>query len=391
MPSPTKTFDETSDKTVERPSIPRNSQSPRGWADDALTRWLLAGVIGYAVVRGLFEAAIRPFWYDELCTWAIVRQGSVSAMWRALSHAVDSQPPPYYWVERLSSFLTNNEQVSFRIPSILGFSCVIFCLYSFIRKKSGGTVALACAMIPLFTLLFDPYSVEARPYSLMVACVSIALVCYQHAPSGRWMILMGASFALAESFHYYSVISLTPFIAAEAVVAIGARRIRWSVWLAFSCALPPLLLFWPLLSRFKAYYGAHFWAMPSLEGAESSYGSFLNTTTTWGLILLFAALLGVMGKVATAGAKGSASCGCRFALRTGSSDRISCSASHGFCHRAFCSRRNDSKVRIPHVNRLSFGGRLRASTDKAKRRRFTGYPGSVFRLRDPRKTILVFV
>jgi hypothetical protein len=299
MPPPIKTFDKTldepSDKISERRSTPRSSQSPGGLVSDALATWLLVGVIGYAVVRGLFEAATRPFWYDELCTWVIVRQGSVSAMWRALSHAVDSQPPPYYLIERLSSALTNNELISFRIPSILGFSCVIFCLYSFIRKKSGGTVALACATIPLFTLLFDPYSVEARPYSLMVACISIALVCYQHAPSVRWMILMGASFALAESFHYYSVISLIPFIAAEAVFAISARRIRWAVWLAFSCALPPLILFWPLLSRFRDYYGAHFWAMPSLESAESSYGSFLNTTTTWGLILLFAALLAVMG------------------------------------------------------------------------------------------------
>ncbi len=262
---------------------------------DTLTRWLLVGVIGYAVVRGFFEAKTRPFWFDELCTWAVVRQGSLSAMWRALSHAVDGAPPAYHLIVHLTSFLTNNEHISYRIPSILGFSCVIFCLYSYIRKKSGGTVALACSMIPLFTLLFDPYSVEARPYSLMVACISIALVCYQHAPSARWMILMGASFALAESFHYYSIISFIPFIAAETVFALSARRIRWSVWLAFSCALPPLILFWPLLSRFRDYYGAHFWSVNSLENAKSSYGWYLNTTTTWGLILLVAALLAVTG------------------------------------------------------------------------------------------------
>lgn len=283
MPSPIKTFDETS------------SQTASGLTTDILAKWLLAAVIIYAAVRGLCEAAIKPLWFDELCTWVIVRQGSFSAMWRALARGVDGQPPTYYLIERLASLLTKNEHVSFRIPSILGFSCVIFCLYSFIRKKSGDTVALACVMIPLFTVLFDLYSVEARPYSLMLASISIALVCYQHAPSVRWMILLGLSFALAESLHYYSVISLIPFVAAEAVFAISWRRIRWSVWLAFSCALLPLFFFWPLLSQFRDYYSAHFWAKPTLEVAESSYGYFLNTNSAWGLILLAAALLAVMG------------------------------------------------------------------------------------------------
>jgi 4-amino-4-deoxy-L-arabinose transferase-like glycosyltransferase len=288
------------------PIITTDKTSGRGLATETLTRWLLAGVIVYAVVRGLFEAATRPFWFDELCTWAVVRQGSFSGMWRALSHAVDGAPPAYHLIVRLASVLTNNEHISYRIPSILGFACATFCLYSFIRKKSGGIVALACAMIPLFTLLFDPYSVEARPYSMMVACISIALVCYQRAPSVRWMILMGASFALAEAFHYYSVFSLIPFIAAEAVFALNARQIRWPVWLAFSCALPPLLLFWPLLSSFRNYYGAHFWAMPSLESAKSSYGYYFSVTTTWGLILLVVALLAVMGTLLLRARKESA-------------------------------------------------------------------------------------
>jgi hypothetical protein len=278
MPPPIKTSDETS-----------------GIISDTPTQWLLAAVIAYAVVRDLFQAATRPFWYDELCTWIIVKQGSVSAVWRALSHAVDSQPPPYYLIERLASLLTNNEHISFRIPSILGFSCVTFCLYSFVRKKSGGAVALACAMIPLFTVLFDPYSVEARPYCLMVACISIALVCYQHAPSIRWMILMGATFAVGESFHYYSVISVIPFVVTETVFALSARRIRWSVWLAFSCVLPPLIFFWPLLSGFKNYYGAHIWGLPTLETAEGSYGWYFNKPPTWGLILLVVVLIAVIG------------------------------------------------------------------------------------------------
>lgn len=295
MPPPIKSFDADFDATSEHRSVQQSSPLPADLPVDVLAKWLLAGVILYAVVRGLFAAATKPFWYDELCTLIIVKQGSISAMWHALSHGADGQPLPYYLVERLAWAVTNNQHISFRIPSILGFSCVIFCLYSFVRKKNGGTVALACAMIPLFTVLFDTYAVEARPYSLMVACISVALVCYQHAPSVRWMILMGASFALAQSFHYYSVISFIPFVAAELVFALGARRIRWAVWLAFSCGLLPLILFWPLLSQFRSSHGAHFWAVPSLESAKSGYGWYFNTSGFWGLVLLVAAMLAVLG------------------------------------------------------------------------------------------------
>lgn len=259
---------------------------------EKLVPWALAILICYAAVRNVFEALTKPLWYDEICTWVIVHQPGVFRMWDALAHAVDGQPPGYYFLERLASVFVANEQVSFRIPSILGLSAVILCLFLFVKLRSNSLTAFICAALPLFTVLFDPYAVEARPYSVVVACIAFALVCYQRAPAVPWMILMGVSFALAQAFHYYAIVSFFPFIASEFVLSVRRRKLRWSVWLAFSCGLLPLAGFWSLLSKFRAYYGSHYWAVPSLDGAKSSYGWFFNQSQAWGLLLAgFTAIL----------------------------------------------------------------------------------------------------
>jgi hypothetical protein len=72
--------------------------------------------------------------------------------------------------------------------------------------------------------------------------------------------LDGSQLATAQALHYYAVFAVVPFFIAEAVLVLQARRLRVVVWLALACGPVPLLVFWPLLSKFKAYYGAHIWA-----------------------------------------------------------------------------------------------------------------------------------
>src|SRR5262249_2186404 len=40
----------------------------------------------------------------------------------------------------------------------------------------------------------------------------------------------------------------------------------------FAAPLIPLAAFWPIISRFKAVYSAHFWSKPSLLGTVGTYG-----------------------------------------------------------------------------------------------------------------------
>ena len=256
----------------------------------------LALLIAYVIARSVVGALSKPFWFDELCTWIIARQPGVKGIWSALERAADGQPPLYYLVEREASKLAGNELLSFRLPSIFAFCAAIVLIFLFVRKRSGSSCALICAAIPFLTLVYDPYAIEARPYALIIALVSLALVCYQHAPALPWVILMGTSFVLAQALHYYAVFTVVPFAAAEVALSLKSRKLRFGVWLAFACTLIPLALFFPLLWRQKLYYGEHFWAIPTWTKAAGFYGWSINYYTHRSLIptILLVACLGAI-------------------------------------------------------------------------------------------------
>ena len=276
----------------DRPSVHGNAFL--GLDEEKLANRGLAILIVYAVVRSLVAAASKPFWYDEMCTWIVVHQPSVRAIWDALKHAADSQGPAFYLIERTFSAIVPNEEIALRLPSIFGYCCITICVFIFVRRRAGGAYALICSLIPFTTVLFETYAVEARSYSLVIACIAAALVCYQRASSWGWAVMMGMCLALAESLHYYAVFALVPIGLAEVSRLLRAREIRIGVWLALLCGVAPLAVFWPLLSRLREYYGAHFWARPSLFTAAAMYGAFFELKTRWGIGVAAVLVLGVL-------------------------------------------------------------------------------------------------
>jgi Dolichyl-phosphate-mannose-protein mannosyltransferase len=287
----------TPEEASYRAPVSISSASPFALDVEKISAYLLAIFISYAFVRNLFQAATKALWYDELCTLIISRQERISTIFNALRHGADGQPPLYYLAERFVAAFVANENIALRLPSVLGFSCVLFCLFELIREKRGNAIALFCASIPLLTVAYGTYATEARPYSLVLACISLALICYQRTPALRWTILLGVSLALAESFHYYAVLAFLPFIAGEMALLLFGRKFRWGVWLALASGLLPLAIFWPMLAMLRNLYSAHVWAKPTLETAESSYAYFFHTTFSHGVAFLIVATLAVLGKL----------------------------------------------------------------------------------------------
>lgn len=265
---------------------------------DRFANRTLVIMLVYALIRGLVGAATRPFWYDEVCTWIVARQPTISGIWNALAHGADGQAPGFYLIERLSAALIRNEEVALRLPLILGFLCVTICVFVFTRRRAGPAIALVCASIPFATLLFNWYAIEARPYSLAVACIALALVAYQRAPSAGWMVVMAVALAASPALNYYSLFAFAPFGLAELDVFLTRRQIRWSVWIALGCGVAPMAFFWPLLANFKHLYGEHFWARASLSGLIHIYGTFFLTSPPMGAAIAAAALLGLLALIA---------------------------------------------------------------------------------------------
>jgi hypothetical protein len=239
-----------------------------------LTWGLMACLVVYAIVRSVAAAAGKPFWYDELLTLAVSSLSGWEARLTALKLPLDGQPPLFYSIEHLLRGLLQNEQVAMRLPSILALPCTLVCIFVYVRRRRGEVLAFFCALLLLITSLFQTYAVEARPYSMVAACIAFALVCYQRTPTPLWTALFAMSLALAESLHYLSVVAMVPFGLAEAILLLRTRRNRWPVWGALVTGTVPLLLQWKLLAINKAYYGPHFWAHFRFSELPRTYGEF---------------------------------------------------------------------------------------------------------------------
>ena len=227
--------------------------------------------IAYTAVRNVLAAASRPFWFDELCTVIVAGQPSLAKMWYALRHAEDSSPLLYVFVAHICAAFVPNAEIAYRLPSILGFACVLWCLFVFVRTRCGSAIAFVCALLPTLTELYSRYAIEARSYELVVACVAIALVCYQRSEHPRWVVALAASLFAAGAFHYYGFFTLVPFICAEGVNATRTH-IRWRVWCAILSGFVPVMGAYPLLRQIKNFYGAHFWGQATWSVVWNMYG-----------------------------------------------------------------------------------------------------------------------
>jgi hypothetical protein len=262
-----------------------------------VTWGLLALLVLYALCRSVAAAAGKSFWYDELLTLVVSSLGSWNARLTALRLPLDGQPPLFYAIEHFASSFAQNKEIALRLPSILAFPCTLTCVFIYVKRRSGETVGLLCALFLLMTSIFQLYAVEARPYSMVIACVALALVCYQRVPSPLWTVMLAVSLALAESLHYLSVLAMLPFGLAEAILFFKTRRIRWAVWVALVAGAVPLLFFENLLVLNKAYYGAHFWAQFQFSLIPSAYGELLLTNGPYGTGVAALVLAGILGTI----------------------------------------------------------------------------------------------
>lgn len=229
-------------------------------------------------LKNIVAAAYRALWYDELCTVAVSHQQSLKSLWAALLRAKDSSPPLYNLVEHWSSMLLFGKEIAYRLPSIVAFGCTIWCLFVFVRKYQGSACAFLCAMVPFFTPLYSRYAIEARSYSLVVACIAVALVCYQQVSRRSRLAFLGLALASAEAFHYYAFFSFAPFFLAELAWTISEKKVRWGVWLALSAGFLPMLACWPILIDLKRSYGSDFWGKPSFDIVQHAYDGIFGAS-----------------------------------------------------------------------------------------------------------------
>jgi hypothetical protein len=257
--------------------------------------WFVGVLAVYAIVHGIVAASKKPFFFDEIITLAIASQANVRNIWNSLVQSVDSHPPLFYLVERLSLAVFHNPQIALRMPSILAFPCIAVCVFVYLRARCSAPVSFLCTLLLLLTSLFSNYAINARGYSMLIACIALALVSYQRIPSPFWSVMLAISLALAEALHYYAIFSMLPFAMAEAFYCLRHRKFRWQIWVALAFGVAPLAFCWHLLASFRSYYGPHIWAHTGLSSIPALYGYFFSVGSPFGFAVALMCAAGVIG------------------------------------------------------------------------------------------------
>jgi Dolichyl-phosphate-mannose-protein mannosyltransferase len=224
--------------------------------------WLLFGFSILYLLSTCMLASRKLMWNDELFTLYIARLPNASDVWSALSTGGEQIPPFFYIVTRGSFYLFGINHLSIRLPEILGFWLMSFCLFCFVVRRLPALYGFVAMLFPLVTQGYN-YAYEARPYALVLGFSGLALLCWQSAADGRYrkvsLLGLAVSLAAAISSHYYAVLLFLPLALGEIVRSVFRRRLDLAVWLTFSTAIIPLFFFWPLIERARTSTGI-FWA-----------------------------------------------------------------------------------------------------------------------------------
>ena len=227
------------------------------FADDfdsnPLVWFILFGVFYLGLV---LPTALRPFWYDELFTYNVATLPGFRAMWDALTHGADLNPPLFYVVTHAAISVFGPTEFGLRTPALAGFLVMCCCLYAFVARRAGACYGFIAMLLPLVTGAIR-WAPEARAYGLMLGFCGLALVSWQRAAEAGQRAVPLASLAISLTAalltHCFAVLVLTPFALAQLVRDHHRRKIDWLMWLCIVLPLAACITYFPLLATTQHY------------------------------------------------------------------------------------------------------------------------------------------
>jgi len=154
--------------------------------------WLVgiaALAVGAALLR--FETlGARALWYDETFTDGVCRGApTLAAVWRVGGEDGWQHPPLHYALACLS-FRIEEARGFLRLPSALAGVAAVVALAWLGRAWFGAGVGLAAGLLLGASVYHVAYSLDARPYALLVALVTAQFLAFEAAFRGRRFALL---------------------------------------------------------------------------------------------------------------------------------------------------------------------------------------------------------
>lgn len=272
---------------------PQQTQTGR----KSIITWLI--VVGFSIfyfTDVLIRASEKYFWFDEIVTVYMCRLPNLHAVWQALIHGVDYNPPLFYIFTRASKAVLGENLIGMRMPQIIGFWVLCLCLFRFVNRRGGPLAGVIAMLLPIMTGGFY-YAYEARAHGITLGFCGLAIVCWQMSLEDprkrRWLVALSACLLGAFTVHCYALLIVIPFAIVEIKRNIQSRRINWPMW--FALVLPAAIAvasYVPLFLAYRSGLGASSFPdqfPPSVTQITSFYDSIL-----WPCITVIVCAVGIL-------------------------------------------------------------------------------------------------
>jgi 4-amino-4-deoxy-L-arabinose transferase-like glycosyltransferase len=194
--------------------------------------WLGAILLGlFFFLTDVHIAQRRLLWFDEIGTIKLVKLPDLATLWQVQnSFRGDSAPTIYLLLVRLFYQLTGHVDITARLLSALAMSAALLVVFDCARRLTDGVHGLIALCI-LASSFLTHYGYEGRAYALVVLFTAIALWLWLHTreDSKAAAAAFGVAIFAGVSVHFYSVLTMVPFVAWELY--------RWRPWQRLSSKL----------------------------------------------------------------------------------------------------------------------------------------------------------
>ncbi|HSY36789.1 MAG TPA: glycosyltransferase family 39 protein [Acidobacteriaceae bacterium] len=269
---------------------------------------LLALFLLLSAALSLIWSHMRLMWNDEFLSFysdgvATFKQ----VILVQLHHPISLDPPTYHLLSHLSMDLIGRNAIALRLPALAGFLLFQLCLFFFVRRLAGDRSAIIAMAAPLLTASFR-YSVEGRPYGLLLGLYALSLLCWQIAtlddpptdpvPRSRILPLTGLtlSIALAITSHYFGVLILIPVSLGELSRTYIRKRLDFGVLTALILGLASVGIILPFQRALMVYRQHYYIKGVNIHDISQGYRELFIRYTTWPIPLqkLAAAIMVVL-------------------------------------------------------------------------------------------------
>jgi hypothetical protein len=256
---------------------------------------LFSGVFFACAIAGALR---KPFWHDEIFTLLFARLPSIADMWRAARDGLDLMPPLNAFLTHALRSFTGDGPILTRVPAMVGVWIMCLAVFAIVRRRSNLAVALAAAVLPMWTAAFR-YAIEARGYGLMLGAFGLSALAWSEAASLRrravFLPVLAVSLAAGAWAHYYGVLNAVPLAAGQLVRDTRRRQPDWAVWAAFAAGML-LMLPLALLAGVAISNTGRSWTLLQPSGLRDAY-TFLFPELLVPRLLGAAVLVTVLGRL----------------------------------------------------------------------------------------------